>query len=248
MKRIYSNWFVRITLGFAAITSIRLVSTLLHMTTLEKLYKPRDFRRTSHLEVSDEILSSLPKYCTNIFGIKMDPINLVFIGTEAGITRAFEKAGWNGAHPSTPPHLAYGFFASLFRKSYENGPFMPLFTGIGLQDLSLQKPAKGGKLGERHHIRVWRTRHEVNGNRVWVGAATHETGMKLIPLPPFIVHRMNPSLDYERDFITSALIKSDCLMAGEYQLIQPIALETAKRNPHGDRFYTNGIANIIEIG
>lgn len=247
MKRIYDNWFVKVTLGFAALTGARIVSTFLHMTTLDKLYKPRDFRRTSHIEVSDKVLDDLPGYCTNLLGMKMDPINLIFLGSEEGIENAFEKSGWHGAHPSTPFHIFYGFLTSIFKKSYKKGPFMPLFTGIGLQDISFQKTTKSNKYSERHHIRIWRTRHEVNGNRVWVGAATHEVGMKFILAPPFFVHRLDPNIDYERDYITNDILKSGGKSAGTFQLTEPISLSKAEKNPHGDKFYTSGIANIIEI-
>lgn len=247
MKRIYDNWLVKVTLGFAAVTGARIVSTVLHMTTLDKLYKPRDFRKTSHLEVSHKILDDLPIYCTNLLGMKMDPINLIFLGSEDKIEEAFEKAGWHGAHPSTPFHVFYGFLTSIFKKSYKKGPFMPLFTGIGLQDISFQKTTKSNIYSERHHIRIWRTRHEVNGSRVWVGAATHEVGMKLIIAPPFLVHRMDPNLDYERDYITNDLLKTGSKSAGTHQLLEPISLSKAEKNPHGDKFYTTGVANIIEV-
>jgi hypothetical protein len=194
MKRIYKNWLVRMTVGFAALTGLRLISTVLHMTTLEKLYKPRDFRQTSHMDIDQKIIDDLPRYCRNLLGQPMDPINLIFVGSESGIRHAFEKAGWNGVHPSTPIHVGAGLIASIFRRSYQKGPFMPLFTGIGTQDLSFQKTTGKNKFAERHHIRIWRTRHTLGNKRLWVGAATHETGMKLTLMPPFIVHRMNPIL------------------------------------------------------
>ncbi|HSX41629.1 MAG TPA: LssY C-terminal domain-containing protein [Candidatus Saccharimonadales bacterium] len=248
MKRVYNNWLVRATLGFAAMTGARVVSTLLHMTTLDKLYKPRDFRRTSHIELSDEITSSLPRYCQTVYGLKMDPINLMFIGTEAGLRRAFEKAGWHGAHPSTPVHLFLGLVSSVFRRSYKQGPFMPLFVDIGMQDLAFQKTTKTNKFAQRHHIRIWRTRHKLGDrNYLWVAAATHETGMKVVWLPPFIVHRMDPDLDYERDFIAGELIEQGHLMAGDHQLNDAIKRTKPKRNPNNDHYYSDGRAKAIEI-
>jgi hypothetical protein len=112
--------------------------------------------------------------------------------------------------------------------------------------MSFQKSPEN-KFGERHHIRIWRTRHEINGRRLWVAAATHEFSMKFIIAPPWVVHRMNPNLDYERDYIAADLIEAGSLMAGEYQLNEPISLKGAKKNPHGDKFYTDGSAKIIEI-
>jgi hypothetical protein len=125
---------------------------------------------------------------------------------------------------------------------------MPLFTGVGTQDLAFQKTSGRNKFAERHHIRLWRTRHELPGRRrLWVAAASHEVGMKLTIMPPFVVHRMNPSLDYERDYITADLLKHGCLAGGSYTVIKPISAGRPKKNPHGDCYYTDGQAKIIEI-
>jgi hypothetical protein len=246
MKRVYKNWLVRVTVGFAAITGIRLISTLFHMTTLEKLYKPRDFRKTSHLEIDQKIIKSLPQYCHNIFGEKMDPINLIFVGDDRQIRAAFKRAGWNGVHPNTPLHWVYTLWALISRRHYGQGPFMPLFVNIGLQDLSFQQVSRK-KFSERHHIRLWRTRHEIDGRRLWVSAATHETGFKILLKPPFVAHKMTPDLDYERDYVTDGLLASGCKLAASPQLNTKISTSSLKKNPHGDPYYTDGKANIIEV-
>jgi hypothetical protein len=169
MKRVYKNWLVRVTVGFAALFSLRLLSTALHITFLERIYKPRDFRRTSHLKIDQPILDGLPRYCRTLWGQRMDPINIIMVGTEDKIKASFTAGGWQGAHPSTPLHVFAGFIASIFKRSYRKGPLMPLFTGIGTQDLVFQKTTGRNKFAERHHIRLWRTRHELPGKRrLWV--------------------------------------------------------------------------------
>jgi hypothetical protein len=248
MKRIYKNWLVRTTVGFAALTSIRMVSTLLHITTLERLYRPRDFRRTSHPALSQKIIDELPKYCQTAYGLKMDPINLIFIGTEAGIEHAFETAQWQGADPSTPVHWAIGLLSSIFNRSYRRGPFMPLFVSVGLQDLAFQKTTHKNRFTKRHHIRIWRTRHVLPGdNRIWVAAATREVGIKIVWLPPFIVHKMDPDLDGERDYIADKLVDLGHEPAGEHHINNPITKDKPKRNPNNDFYYTDGKAKAIKV-
>jgi hypothetical protein len=248
MKRVRSNWLVRLVIFVTGVLSIRLVSTVLHMTTLEKLYKPRDFRKTSHLKIDQKTIDSLPRNCVNLVGQPMDPINLIFVGTESGIRHAFERCGWDGVHPSTPIHLTLGFLSSIFNRSYRKGPFMPLFISVGLQDLAFQKHTRKNKFAERHHVRIWRTRHALkDGRRIWVGAATHEVGMKAVLTPPFVVHKMNPDLDYERDYIAAALIECGHLLADEHQLNPDINKNTPRRNPHGDAYFTDGKAKVVEI-
>ncbi len=248
MKRLYKNWLVRITIGFAALTSLRLVSTLLHMTTLEKLYKPRDFRRTSHQTISREVIDTLPKYCTTMFGQAVDPINIILIGTESGIRHSFEKASWYGAHPTTPLHLAAGFLSATFNRSYKSGPFTPFFTGIGTQDMSFQKLTQLNSFRQRHHVRIWRTKHTLpGGKRMWIAAASFDVSMRVNAMPPFVHHHIDPDLDAERDYIVAELLKVGNLL-GESHRINPEILPTDKRrNAFGARYYTDGMAKVIEI-
>lgn len=247
MERLKRNWLIRAVIFIGGIFSIRLVAALLHYTTLEKVYKPRGFRKTSHLEISQDIIDRLPRYCQTIFGRKMDPINLIFIGTEASLRRAFEKGGWDGAHPSTPLTIGFGFASSLFNRSYRHGPFMPLYISVGLQDLSFQKVLARG-YGRRHHIRIWRTRHVLpDKNRVWVAAATYEKGFKTGMKPPFFYHHKEAKIDIERDYIANELIEAGNLMAGEHQINPANTHMNPHRDPNGDHYYTDGKAKVIEI-
>ena len=247
MQRLRKHWLARLLIFVGGVFSLRLISYALHMTTLEKLYKPRDFRKTSHLEISQEIIDQLPRYCQTVFGIKMDPINLIFIGTEAGIKRAFEKSDWNGAFPANPIHPLVGLIFRIRNRTYKRGPFMPLFTGIGLQDLSFQKVLSRG-YGNRHHMRVWRTRHHLPGdNRIWVAAATFENSFKFSLHPPFFFHHKSPDLDGERDYIVGELTEQGHLVVGKYRINDPSSPEKPVRDPHGDRYYTDGHATAVEI-
>jgi hypothetical protein len=247
MERVRKHWLTRLLVFVGGVFSLRVVSYLLHMTTLEKVYKPRDFRKTSHLEISQEIIDHLPRYCQTIFGRKMDPINLVFVGTESGIKRAFEKAGWNGAHPHSPLILPLSFIPGWLNRTYSRGPFSPLYINVGLQDLSFQKVLNRG-YGNRHHIRIWRTRHSLPGdNRIWVAAATYEQGFRFGLRSPFFFHQKDPDLDWERDFIAAELLDQKNLLVGEHQLNPPSTNHDPKHDPHRDPYFTDGNAKIIEI-
>ncbi|HUC86964.1 MAG TPA: LssY C-terminal domain-containing protein [Candidatus Saccharimonadales bacterium] len=247
MGRIRKNWLIRGLVFVGGVVSLRLVSYVLHMTTLDKVYKPRDFRKSSHLDISQETIDALPRYCQTIFGRKMDPINLAFVGTEAGLKRAFEKAGWDGAHPHSPVLILLGFLPGWTGHTYRKGPFSPLYINVGLQDLSFQKVLKKG-YGNRHHIRIWRTRHQLpEGNRIWVAAATYEEGFRVGTRFPFVFHYKDPDLDWERDYIASELIGQGNLLAGEPELNTPILVDEPKHDPHRDTYYTDGKAKIIEI-
>jgi hypothetical protein len=248
MKRVYKNWLVRITVVFAAITSMRLISTALHMTTLERLYKPRDFRKTSHLKISPEIIDNLPKFSQTVIGQKMDPINLIFVGTESGIKRAFEKAGWSTANPASPVHMLLAFFSTVFNTSHKTGPFTPHFINIGLQDLSFQKLTKLNSFRQRHHVRIWRTKNSLpNDHHIWIAAASFDKSLRVDILPPFVHHHIDPDLDREREFIIAEMVAQGHKLGDSHQMNKKISDKKAQKNATGAPYFTDGKAQVIEI-
>lgn len=248
MKRAANNRFTRGLLALLALFPLRLVSTALHMTTLDRLYKPRAWGKTSHITLDQELIDSLPAHSTDVIGRAMDPINLLFVGTESGLRRAFEKAGWHGAGPATPLHLLYGGFTSLFKRSYKTGPFTPHFINIGMQDLSFQQTTKGNKFSQRHHIRVWRTRRQLpNEQWVWIAAASYDRSLRIGLLPPFLHHHIDPNLDKERDYIVAELIKVGNLVGDSYPLNAPVKPRKPRKNATGAPYFTDGQAVMVEI-
>lgn len=220
----------------------------MHMTTLEKIYKPRGWGRENHRKLNPEIISQLPKYSQFITGQKMDPINLIFIGTENGIKHAFEKAGWHSAHPSSPIHLFLGFLSGALNRPYKTGPFTPHFISVGLQDIAFQKGTRKNSFRQRHHIRIWRTKHHLSGGKqVWVAAASYDCALRVDVLPPFVHHHISADLDTERDYIARELLEQGHSMGEAVQMIPVIRKSHPDRNATGAKYYTDGQAQVVEI-
>lgn len=225
----------------------RLVAFAFHITGLERIYKPH-FLRTSTLDqLGDEVVAKLPAYCYTVTGARMDPVNLIFVGSERRLKQAFKQAGWHRAHPASPIHLLYGLISAITRRPYRSGPFTPFFVNIALQDLSFQKTIEG-KFSHRHHMRVWRTGLVLpNGRRVWVAAASLDISLKIQPSYPFIHHRIDPNLDQEREFIAGDLAEVGARRVRSVGLTKPILASKARANAYGSRYFTDGRAVIIEL-
>jgi hypothetical protein len=163
----------------------RLVAYLLHATGLERIYKPRFIRETALLEITDELVGKLPKYCYSVTGAQMDPMNLIILGDEASVKRRFKAAGWHRANPASPVHMFYSLLTVITRREYKTGPFTPLFVNIALQDLAYQQVTGKGSFNERHHLRMWRTGLVLPGKQpVWVGSASFDTAVCAPPDRP----------------------------------------------------------------
>jgi hypothetical protein len=73
------------------------------------------------------------------------------------------------------------------------------------QDYAYALPDPNAIVSRRHHIRIWKTGHEVDGNPVWAGAATHDVAIEVAKRGRLFNHRIDPDVDSERDFIGAKL-------------------------------------------
>ena len=226
----------------------RILAYALHATGLDNVYKPRFMRDTALLDIDDALVEKLPKYCHTISGAQGDPMNLVFVATERELKLAFRRAKWNRANPASPVHVAYGLAMALFKKSYKNGPFAPLYVNIALQDLAYQRPEKSDSFSHRHHLRIWRTGTILpDGKRVWVGAAGRESGMRLSFAAPFYTHALDPDIDKERSYVVKSLENTGATRLKSVQMRELILASNPHKTVFGSEYYSDGRAEVVQL-
>ena len=65
---------------------------------------------------------------------------------------------------------------------------------------------------QRHHLRLWRSPATTpEGREVWLGAATHDTGLDI--RPGVVSHAIDPELDTERAKVGADLIVTGGVVA-----------------------------------
>jgi len=57
----------------------------------------------------------------------------------------------------------------------------------------------------RNHLRIWKALFQVNGETLWVGAATHDIGFERDQRNNGITHKIDPDIDLERDYVEKTL-------------------------------------------
>lgn len=235
--------------GRVSFGPFRLTAYLLHATGLEYIYKPRFMREHAALaELDEAVVAKLPKYCHTMSGAKGDPINLILVGLEPSIKRAFRAAGWRRANPASPIHVAYGLLMALLKKSYDSGPFAPLYVNIAIQDLAYQQPTASRNYRERHHLRIWRTGTVLSdGRRIWVSAAGCENGMRLGRALPFYTHSLDPNIDTEREYVTQSLEAVGAKKIKTVSMTPAVMASKPVRNAHGCQYFTDGRAVVVEL-
>jgi LssY C-terminus len=171
------------------------------------------------LALVDQLLSKSPTRVQSKDGKPGDPLNLVMIGSSDQIQRAFQEGGWFRAEKKSDSSIWRTMQAIDRNAGYGAAPVSQLYLYGRSEDLAFEKMLN--TFTKRHHLRLWRSpTAAVDGREIWLGAATHDTGIDL--RPGVASHAIDPDLDAERAKV-GADLEVTGLVHGE-QLV-------ARRNP-----------------
>jgi hypothetical protein len=172
-----------------------------------------------------------------------DLTNLMFVGADESLRRAFEQAGWSIAHDKNPESILETVRAIAEVRGYKEAPMSILLLDGRRSDYDLQK--QNNTFAKRHHLRVWRRPGTYNGKAVWVSAATHDIGIDFSQENSTFIHIIDSEIDRER-----AKVVSDLLFTG---LVESLALverpdvPKKSRNATGDAIRTDGRMAVVVL-
>jgi LssY C-terminus len=164
------------------------------------------------------LLEERPREVTRTDGrLEPDVINLVFVGSRDQLTQAFIDAGWSTTDRRTFRNLSriYSSFSAM--RTYRSAPVRELIYHGAKPDVVFQKSLN--TVSKRHHVRIWNS-GTFEGKPVWLGAATHDTGVKFRALEIEFVHKIDPDIDTERSKIVDDLLFAGCSSSAGY--LQPV--------------------------
>lgn len=190
--------------------------------------------------------SNLPRWSEDLVGGRMEPISLVFIGTEEELVAAFRRTGWLRADLPTPLRVLREGMAALQNQADPTGPATPAFVANQPQAITFEKPDAGSpSIRRRHHTRLWKTAYCLapSCRPVWVATASFDVGMELSPLQHLPTHRIDTAIDDER-----ALIVADLTRVGATQEASIVVSPPMRgMNAAGDPFTTDGRAVLLVL-
>ncbi|MGA3018934.1 MAG: LssY C-terminal domain-containing protein [Bryobacteraceae bacterium] len=165
-----------------------------------------------------------------------DITNLLLIGTEAALRRAFTEAGWPAAASLNPLSKFEALRALAEDRGYSEAPVSVLLLDGKPPDLVFEKT--NNTFARRHHLRIWRRPGNFRGKPVWAVAATHDIGIDFSEAGRTFIHRIDSQIDRERDKVVN-----DLLFTGRvegFYLVERPAVPRQGRNATGDHFETDG--------
>jgi hypothetical protein len=181
-----------------------------------------------------------------------DIINLAFVGDRDELRNAFAAAGWLPADPLNK--YTFTRFARAFSTmgNYPTAPVSTLLYRGAEPALVFQKSLN--TIARRHHIRIWssdaiqansasRFADHGDGPAVWVGAATHDTGITAGAISTILTHTVDPHLDVERSKVVEDLKFAGCV-ANVSHFDRPELARQAQKEPG---MITDGRLVVIEL-
>src|SRR6266581_6654659 len=185
--------------------------------------------------------TTYPKITQTQSGADGDPINMVFVGSKDQIMHSFQQAGWLLPDPITLQTSEKISVASLAHRSYPAAPVSNLYVCGRVQDLAFEKPTND--VQNRGHVRIWKTGAIIDGQPVWVGAATYDSGIELSGTTHLPTHHIAPTVDLERNAVGADLEKTGLVREEADGTFTPPILYA--RNGGGDYYASDGDVLVI---
>ncbi|MGZ6364573.1 MAG: LssY C-terminal domain-containing protein [Ktedonobacteraceae bacterium] len=185
--------------------------------------------------------STYPTLSHTKSGAAGDPINVLFIGRDDQILQSFHRAGWLTPDPITTKSSMRIAVDSLAHRSYPTAPVSNLYVYGRVQDLAFEKPTSD--VQNRGHIRIWKTGSLIDGQSVWVGAATYDSGIEVSGTTHLPTHHIAPAVDLERNVVGTDLATTGLVREEAYTAFTPPIFSA--HNGGGDYYESDGTILVI---
>jgi len=172
-----------------------------------------------------------------------DVINMMFIGSEEQISRAFIAAGWTRTMTRSMRSGFLNIRAVVEGHGYRSAPMSTLLVNGEVPGMVWQKGLNN--MAKRHHIRLWEQPETWNSERIWIGAATRDVDYAYLRHSRVVTHKIEKDIDLERDKILHDIEFTSCANVADY-MERPRAPRFV-HNATGDPMETDGRIAIVHL-
>jgi hypothetical protein len=185
----------------------------------------------------------LPIRTTTRNGHDADIVNVALLGSASQMEGAFRAAGWKNGDAMSTRAVLRQMHAFL---SFKNYPSAPITTQLMDGRRVSQTWEKGlDSYAKREHLRVWGRNDVIEGQTVWLGAMTRETGAALSVRQHKFIHHIDAEMDDGRGIMVRDLRLAGCV-AAVYYVQRPQMAHTAT-NATGEAMRTDGSLAVVQL-
>lgn len=196
--------------------------------------------------IDNALFAKIPRRISDKDGNPGDMVNFLILGDENAMKKVFTTAGWVKVDANVQATILEGAIASFSKESYLTMPMSPLFLFGRPQDYGWAHAEPIKVVASRNHLRVWKAPFTVNGQMLWVGAATHDVGFEKDQRNNGLTHKIDPDIDLERDYVEKTLCSTGLVSEVSHFLPQN-PLKEAK-TATGGSFHSNGQVLVLKLG
>jgi hypothetical protein len=196
--------------------------------------------------INNSLFSKIPRRIGDKDGNPGDMVNFLIIGSEAAMQKTFTTAGWVKVDADAKDTVLHGIIESISKESYLTMPMSPLYLFGRQQDYGWAHAEPISVVASRNHLRIWKAPFQVNGETLWVGAATHDIGFERDQRNNGVTHKIDPDIDLEKNYVEKTL-SSTGLVAEISHFLPEKPLKEAK-TATGGTFHSNGQVLILKLG
>lgn len=196
--------------------------------------------------VDDRLFSKIPRRISDRAGDPGDMVNFLIIGSPAAMEKVFTSAGWVQVDANVKDTLLHGLLESISKESYLTMPMSPLYLFGRQQDYGWAHAEPISVVASRNHLRLWKAPFEIDGQTLWVGAATHDVGFEKDRRNNGLTHKIDPNVDLERDYVEKTLASTG-LVAEIAHVLPKNPMQEAK-TATGGSFHSNGQVLVLKLG
>lgn len=172
-----------------------------------------------------------------------DLTNLMLVGEKPQVEQAFSDADWHAASSLNPLAKFQTVQALAEAKGYDEAPVSVLLLDGKPPDVVFEK--LNNTFARRHHLRVWLRPDRYQGRPVWVVAATHDMGISFSKTDRTFIHRIDSSIDREREKVVNDLVFSGHVAS--MLLVDRPTVPRNAQNATGDNLLTDGKIAVLVL-
>ena len=195
--------------------------------------------------IDQALFRRIPRRIGDKQGNPGDMVNFMILGSEDAMKKVYTAAGWVTVDADVKGALLSGFLSSLSKEAYLTLPMSQLYLFGRPQDFGWAHAEPIKVAAARHHLRIWRAPFQVNGGMAWVGAATHDIGFERDKRNNGITHKIDPNIDFEREFLEATLTGTG--LVAEFTYFLPDNPLQEAKTATGGGFHSDGRVLILKL-
>jgi hypothetical protein len=188
--------------------------------------------------ITPDLLSKIPRRVSDPNGKPGDMVNVLIVGTQEQMVKAFATAGWVQVDKAVGNTVLSAVMDSFQKKDYLTMPMSTLFLFNRAQDYGFAHGEAVKVVMSRNHLRVWKSPFVVEGRPLWCVAATHDIGFERDQRNNGVTHKIDPAVDGEREYVNGTLSGTGLVVQRDH--VMPADPLTTAKTATGGEFHSDG--------